>query len=95
MKLKAGQNTIRLYNDQGDAPNVDRIALALPPDEDVLPGDLNFDGMIDARDLTLLKRYLMTEFPSRKAEKAGDMDQDGKLTAADAKDHAKYLTTQR
>ena len=93
VKLKAGQNTVKLYNDQGNAPNIDRIALAIPPDEEILPGDMNYDGVIDARDLSLLKRYLLTEFPDSKAEKAGDFNQDGKLTADDAKSHALYLTT--
>lgn len=90
VKLKAGKNTVKLYNNEGNGPSIDRIAVAIP-NESVLIGDMNFDGSVDARDLTLLKRYLMEKFPNAKTEKAGDFNQDGKLTAADAKSMMQYL----
>ena len=93
VKLKAGRNTVRLYNDQGNGPSIDRIALALPPD-DVLLGDLNGDKCVDARDLTALKQYLMSGTVSDSVKAVGDFDQDGTLTNADAKSMAQYLTTQ-
>ena len=91
VRLKAGKNTVRLYNDQGNAPSVDRIALALPPD-DILYGDMNFDGKLDARDLTLMKRGLMGSFSSGKQEKAADFNRDGKRDAADADALMRFLT---
>lgn len=91
VKLRAGKNTVRLYNDQGDAPSVDRIALALPPD-DILYGDMNFDGRLDARDLALLKRGLLGEFSSEKQQKAADFNRDGKRDAADAEALMRFLT---
>ena len=91
VQLKAGKNTVRLYNDQGNAPSVDRIALALPPD-DILYGDMNFDKHLDARDLTLLKRGLMGSFSSDRQKKAADFNRDGKQDAADAEALMRFLT---
>lgn len=90
VKLKGGKNTIKLYNDQSYGPSVDRIAVAIPH-ENWLIGDMNYDGKIDARDLTILKRDLMTSFPDKKAETVGDFDQDGKLTVSDARSMLNFL----
>lgn len=54
--LKEGANTVKLYNDQGYGPSIDRIALALP--EEQVRGDLNFDGKCDLLDLILMSRYI-------------------------------------
>lgn len=91
VKLKAGQNTIKLYNDQGTAPSVDRIALAIPND-DVLAGDLNDDGVVNGIDLTLLKRGLMNGFTGSKEEHAADFNMDGKIDSADVSSMVKFLT---
>ena len=91
--LKAGKNTVRLYNDQGDGPSIDRIALAIP-NEEVLAGDMNFDGIVNAVDLTLLKRGLMNGFTGSKEEHAADFNMDGKKDAADVKSMVLFLTTQ-
>ena len=93
VKLKAGQNSIKLYNDQGNAPSVDRIALAIP-NEDVLAGDMNFDGIINAVDLSLLKRGLMNGFTGSKEEHAADFNMNGKKDIADVKSMVLFLTTQ-
>ena len=89
--MKAGQNTIKLYNDQGTAPSVDRIALAIPND-DVLAGDLNDDGVVNGIDLTLLKRGLMNGFTGSKEEHAADFNMDGKIDSADVSSMVKFLT---
>ena len=93
VNLKAGKNTVRLYNDQGDGPSIDRIALAIP-NEDVLAGDMNFDGIVNAVDLTLLKRGLMNGFSGSKEEHAADFNMDGKKDTADVKSMVLFLTTQ-
>ena len=101
--LKAGMNTIRLYNNEGNGPSIDRIALALPnpnfdtayTEDDLLIGDLNFDKKIDARDLTLLKRGLLEGgFKDAKVEKVSDMNRDGKVTNDDAYTMVSFLTGQ-
>ena len=84
--LNAGKNTIKLYNNSGNAPSVDRIALALP-NEDVLPGDMNDDGALDARDLTMLKRAIS----AKKTDKKCDFNQDGKIDSKDAASLASFL----
>ncbi len=93
VKLKAGQNSVKLYNDQGNAPSVDRIALAIP-NEDVLAGDMNFDGIVNAVDLSLLKRGLMNGFTGSKEEHAADFNLDGIKDKADAESMVLFLTTQ-
>ena len=57
------------------------------PAADVLLGDLNRDGQIDARDLTLLKRTVLED--GYQAE--GDLNSDGAVDADDAKLHRDYL----
>ena len=93
VQLKAGKNTVKLYNNTGNAPSVDRIALAIP-EESGLIGDLDENGQIDARDLTLLKRGLMTGFPNSHIEWLADFDQNGKADANDAVTMVQFLTAQ-
>ena len=90
--LKAGSNTIKLYNDAGNAPSIDRIALALPPD-DLLYGDLDGNKKIDARDLTLMKQGLLTgKFRDSYTEKVSDFNRDGKVDHADTVALMNFLT---
>ena len=91
--LKEGKNTVKLYNDSADAPSIDRIALALPPD-DGLYGDMNGDKALDARDLTLLKLGLGKGFANAGDERLADFNRDGKTNAADAKSLMQFLTAQ-
>ncbi len=93
VNLKAGKNTVMLYNNSGNAPSVDRIALAIP-EESGLIGDLDENGQIDARDLTLLKRGILTSFPNSHIEWLADMDQNGKVDANDAVTMVQFLTAQ-
>ncbi|MBR5372034.1 MAG: glycoside hydrolase family 97 catalytic domain-containing protein [Oscillospiraceae bacterium] len=89
VKLNAGKNTVKLYNN-GNAPSIDRIALAIPT-EDILYGDMNKDGAIDARDLSLLKQGLLNKFADSKAEQFADFNQDGKTDSKDAVSLASFL----
>lgn len=58
-------------------------------------GDLNDDGIINAVDLVLAKRGVLTEkFDSEAAELAADVNQDGSVTVADVVWYTKYLTGQ-
>lgn len=91
--LKAGMNTIRLYNDTDFAPSIDRIAIAIPSETALLYGDLNFDGRLDARDLTLLKRGLLIGFTDAQSALAADFDRDGSVTSGDATALMRFLTT--
>ena len=93
VRLKAGKNTVKLYNDQGTAPSIDRIALAIP-NEEVLAGDMNFDGIVNAVDLSLLKRGLMNGFTGSKQEHAADFNRNGKKDIADIRSMVLFLTTQ-
>ena len=57
VELNSGNNNvIKLYNDQGNGPSIDRIAIAIP--ENDIRGDLNFDGKCDMLDLVLFTRYI-------------------------------------
>ena len=60
----------------------------------VIPGDADADGTVNAKDLTVLKRVLLTEgkFASKAAEKNADVNGDGKVDADDAKALAAYLS---
>ena len=56
-----------------------------------LLGDLNDDGIVDVRDLSLLKNCVLTGNEPEVFE-AGDIDGDGELTKKDVKLHIDYLT---
>lgn len=96
--LKAGQNTIRLYNNSGNAPSIDRIALALPnpdyeaPGYTVLRGDMNRDGTVDARDLSELKNKLLFGFTDRQSLLAADFNDDGNADSNDMTSMIRFLT---
>ncbi|MCQ2408551.1 MAG: glycoside hydrolase family 97 catalytic domain-containing protein [Oscillospiraceae bacterium] len=91
--LNAGKNSVKLYNDTAYAPSVDRIALALPAD-DAIPGDLDGNRNLDARDLTELKRGLKLGFASEAVQKRADYNGDGMLDEKDAVCLMQFLTAQ-
>lgn len=94
VQLKAGKNSIRLYNDSANAPSIDRIAVFQAQDDAVLYGDVNFDGTINGYDAALLKRGLLYGFADAKTEQAADFDQNGKASADDARSLLAFLTNQ-
>lgn len=55
-------------------------------------GDLDNDGKITAKDLTLAKRYMMGEFPDKASELAADVNDNGRAEVADLVWYMKYLT---
>ena len=55
---------------------------------------MNFDGIINAVDLSLLKRGLMNGFTGSKEEHAADFNMDGKKDVADVRSMVLFLTTQ-
>lgn len=93
VQLRAGQNTVKLYNDRAYGPSVDRIALVIPQESGLI-GDLDENGRIDARDLTLLKRGLLTQFPSAHIEWLADLDRNGVLDRNDVVTMVQFLTAQ-
>ena len=80
--LKAGSNTIKLYNDQGNAPSIDRIALAIPNSKP--RGDINLDGTVSAADLVCMERYLLgAQYFKKPQFVAADLDSDGSVDTFD------------
>ena len=76
VNLRAGNNTIKLYNAGGNGPSIDRIAVAIPY-EDVI-GDVNLDGEFSVADLVLMQRYLLgSENFNKKQFAAADLNSDG------------------
>lgn len=81
--LKAGENTIRLYNDQSFAPSIDRISIANAPDAPVL-GDVNADGFFSSLDVIALQKWLICAPDVSLADwTAGDFTEDGILDGFD------------
>ncbi|MBR1823168.1 MAG: glycoside hydrolase family 97 catalytic domain-containing protein [Ruminococcus sp.] len=68
--LKEGRNTIKLYNNSGNAPSIDRIAIAIPTESII--GDIDLSGTHNIADLVLMQRYLhgKEKFNKQQAEMA-------------------------
>ena len=80
--LKAGNNTIKLYNASGNGPSVDRIAVAIPFEEVI--GDLNQDGAFNVADLVLMQKYILgVETFNKEQAKIADMNGDGNIDSFD------------
>ncbi|EWM55222.1 glycoside hydrolase family 97 catalytic domain-containing protein [Ruminococcus flavefaciens] len=74
--LKAGINTIKLYNNSGYGPSVDRIAVAIPFED--TEGDINLDGNFNVADLVLMQKYLLKAATFNKQQAAAaDLNKDG------------------
>ncbi len=56
------------------------------------PGDLNYDFTLDARDLTLLKRYLLEGEINDRIDRLANVNQDGKIDKEDVKELIRRLT---
>jgi len=88
--LKAGRNTIRLYNDKGYGPSIDRIAVAIP--EEKVIGDVNFSGALEVGDLVLTSRYVSgsVRFTAEQCRTA-DLNGDGNADVFDLIRYRKLL----
>ena len=56
------------------------------------PGDLNYDFQLDARDLTLLKRYLLEGEINDHIDRLANVNHDGKIDKEDVKELIRKLT---
>ena len=77
--LKEGSNTIKLYND-GNAPNIDRIAIAIPYED--IKGDVDLNGKFELADVVLMQKYLLGRC-GLEGWKNGDVAEDGSLDVID------------
>ena len=57
-------------------------------------GDVNYDGTINAADLTLAKRYAGKTFPDKNMLRAADVDQSGTVDMDDISWYQRFLTAQ-
>ncbi len=64
------------------------------PEVQVTPGDVNSDGEIDIYDLSLAKRGVISGFASAAAEKAADVNGDGKAELVDVISIQRYILMQ-
>ncbi|MCR4890108.1 MAG: glycoside hydrolase family 97 catalytic domain-containing protein [Ruminococcus sp.] len=91
VELKEGDNTIRLYNDKGNGPSIDRIALAIPTED--LTGDINFDGEVGVADLVFMERYLLGAEKFNKTQfNAADLNGDNSTDTFDLVALRKIIT---
>lgn len=81
ISLKAGRNSIRLYNDNGFAPSIDRIAIVNAPDEPI-KGDVNADGVFNLADVVMMQKFLL-KVGSLIDWKAGDLYEDARIDVFD------------
>ncbi|SEH40723.1 Carbohydrate binding module (family 6) [Ruminococcus flavefaciens] len=73
--LKAGNNTVKLYNASGNGPSIDRIAVAIPVED--IEGDVNLDGEFSVADLVLMQKYLLGAASFNKQQfAAADLNRD-------------------
>ena len=88
--LKAGNNTIKLYNASGNGPSIDRIAVAIPFEEVI--GDLNQDGAFNVADLVLMQKYILgVETFNKEQAKIADMNGDGNIDPFDLVSYRKAI----
>lgn len=82
VNLKAGNNTIKLYNNSGNGPSIDRIAVAIPVEG--IAGDVNLDGAFNVADLVLMQKYILgIETFNKEQFGIADMNSDGAVNSFD------------
>lgn len=97
IKLNAGKNTIKLYNNNAYAPSIDRIAVVKTSEiagsgTDTVKGDINFDGVVNSADtVTLIKLLLGSGEFSKQQRNAADLNGDGAVNILDCILHKQLM----
>ncbi|MDO5149089.1 MAG: glycoside hydrolase family 98 domain-containing protein [Oscillospiraceae bacterium] len=95
--VKSG-DTVILDTNGGSVESVNYIVLAgedIPVSENnqILIGDVNFNGIVDVTDLSKLSIWLIENYSPQEDElKAADVDSDGKITLADLARMRQYIS---
>ncbi|WP_040197848.1 NPCBM/NEW2 domain-containing protein [Candidatus Soleaferrea massiliensis] len=70
--------------DQAEKDLLNAIASLIPIGSQMMPGDVNGDGILDDKDLALLKQYITGQVSFTEEQfKAGDVNEDGKINVID------------
>ena len=88
----AAENSGYALNSSYDSKDSDNTVLPGAPAPDSVLGDLDRDGRINAQDLTLLKRGILSESSDAAFKKAADINESGAVNALDAEMMRDFLT---
>ena len=83
--IETAETTNNFYIDEVIGAVGGTTILGAGESKNIILGDLNFDGVINAIDLCLIKRYSTGAFPDSASKIAGDVDQSGKVDVTDVK----------
>jgi hypothetical protein len=90
-KVELNLGKIHSFTTNGDGI-VLSIEFAIPPVE-YLPGDVDANGTLNAKDVVALMKHLVGKTPSFFFDKAADFNFDGKINAKDVTSLMKYLVS--
>ncbi len=91
--VETAETTNNFYIDEAIGAVAGTYILGAGEQNDIVPGDVNSDGIIDAFDLCIAKRGLVSGFSSKAEELAADADQSGKVDVTDIGLIQEYLLT--
>ena len=83
--IETAETTNNFYIDEVIGAVGGTTILGAGESKNIILGDLNFDGVINAIDLCLIKRYSTGAFPDSASKIAGDVDQSWKVDVTDVK----------
>ena len=83
--IETAETTNHFYIDEVIGAVGGTTILGAGESKNIILGDLNFDGVINAVDLCLIKRYHVGTFPDSASKIAGDVDQSGEVDTTDVK----------
>jgi len=83
--IETAETTNNFYVDEVIGAVGGTTILGAGESKNIILGDLNFDGVINAVDLCLLKRHYAGTFPDSASKIAADVDQSGEVDATDVK----------
>ncbi|MGN0621904.1 MAG: endo-1,4-beta-xylanase [Porcipelethomonas sp.] len=75
--VETAETTNNFYIDEAIGAVAGTYILGAGESKDIVPGDINFDGVVNVYDLCMAKRGLMNGFSGKAAELAADADQSG------------------